>query len=141
MSRFAKTTLLCFILLLSLGCHGDSNKKSIYELQERCGKTAERWAKTKPGEILEYRAHYNAHLNKCFILATLSPIVSNNFFTSFNILYDVNENKEYGHHTNYYRNDGSERHDYIIGDKYYAGRTEAQGEQKWREFVKEIMEE
>ena len=142
MKKFDLLISFYFILLLLLGCNGDSNKKAIYELREHCGKTAEQWVKAKPGEILNYRAHYNLHFNKCFILATLSPVVSNNFYSSFDILYDVNENKEYGHHTSrFYQNGAPESNQCSFRGKYYGGTTGAQAEQKWSEFVKEIMEE
>lgn len=73
------TASICILLiLLCYGCKFKSDSKLDYELQERCGKTAEQWVKAQPGVVLSYRAHYNAHLNKCLILATLSPVVSNN---------------------------------------------------------------
>ena len=106
-----------------------------------CGKSTEHWVKARPGEILNYRSHYNANLNKCFVLATLSPSISNNFYSSFDILYDVNENKEYGHHTVRIDNKGTENDQCFIKGKYYGGRTEAQVKQKWNEFVKEMMAE
>jgi hypothetical protein len=137
MKKFAAIIILYFILLLSIGCQ-DSNKKAVYELQEHCGKTAEQWAKADK-DFLDYRAHYNARLNKCFILETLSPIVSESFSTSYNVLYDVNENKKYGQHmVRFYRSGAPERNQSIIQDKGYEGE---QAKEKWNAFVKEMMEE
>lgn len=137
MNKFAVIIILYFILLLSLGCQ-DSNKKAVYQLQERCGKTAEQWAKADK-DVLDYRTHYNARLNKCFILATLSPIVSEGFSTSYDVLYDVNENKKYGQHmVRFYRSKAPGRNQSIIQDKGYEG---DQGKEKWNAFVKEMMED
>jgi hypothetical protein len=140
MKRLVLLSILSCILLLSLGCRGGSNKKEAYELRERCGKSAAQWVKAKSGEVMNYRVHYNADLNKCFILATLSPVVSNYFYSSFEILYDVDENKEYGHHTTRtYDNGAPENHQCIIKGKFYNNKDQA--EVKWKAFVKATMEE
>jgi hypothetical protein len=141
MKKIIKAILVFFILLAVLSCNSESKKKEMYELQEHCGRSTEQWVKARPGEILNYRSHYNAHLNKCFVLATLSPDISNNFYSSFDILYDVNENKEYGHRTIRFDNKGAESDQCFIRGKYFGGSTEHQVKQKWDEFVKEIMEE
>jgi hypothetical protein len=140
--HYAASALLLLILLLSVSCRGESNKKVVYELRERCGKAAAQWAKARSGEILDYRAHYNDRLNKCFVLAKLSPVVSNNFFTSFDILYDVDENKEIGHHTTWFSQNGTQEHQQcIINGKYYGGSTGADAEEKWKTFVQATMGE
>lgn len=138
MKRFAATIFILSFSIIIVGCNGDSNKKAAYELQERCGRTAEKWVKAKYGEIKNYRAHYNTHLNKCFVLATLSQ---SGFPYSIDCIYDVNENKEYGNYIILYKSEDSARRQCKIRDKYYGGSSGAQAEQKWNEFVKEIMEE
>ena len=138
MLRLLSIFLSCVLLLL-FDCR-ESNKKDAYEIRERCGKSAAQWAKSKSGEIFNFRSHYNAEHNKCFILATLSPVVSNNFYTSFDILYDVDENKEYGHYTSRsYDNGTPNNHQCIIKGKYYGHNEQA--EDKWQAFVKTVMEE
>jgi hypothetical protein len=130
---------VCSLLCLSIGCQA-SSKKEAYELRERCGKSASQWAKTKSGEVINYTAHYNGNLNKCFILAELSPAVSNNFYSSFTMLYDVDENKEYGHlTTRTYDNGNPESHQCIINGKYYTDKDQAHD--KWKTFLKSTMEE
>ena len=89
-----------YVFLTSSGCSRSPNKKEEYELQEQCGRRAEQWAKAH-NDVINYTAHYSSRLNKCFVLATLSSIVSDGFSTSITVLYEVNENKEYGHATMY----------------------------------------
>jgi len=139
MKRLALLYPLSFILLLSLGCR-ESNKKETYELRERCGRSAAQWVKARSTEVMDYRAHYNAELNKCFVLATLSPVVSSFFYSSYDILYDADENKEYGHMTTRtYDNGTPENHQCVIKGKYYTDKEKA--EVKWKDFVKSMMEE
>lgn len=125
----------------SVGFNGGSHKKAVYELQERCERRAKQWVVARPGKVLHYRAHYNAHLNRCFILVKTSPVGSERICSSSEILYNVDENKEYGQHTMRYQSGAEVIHSYIIRGKYYNGHTGGQAEQKWDEFVKEIMEE
>ena len=134
---------LTIICLMSLaGCQQGADKKNAFELQERCGIAAKQWANAKSGEIIEYRAHYNGQLNKCFVLGTLSPVASNNFYTSFDILYDVNENKELGHHTiRFSKTEAWEVHNAFIKGQFYGEKNADQAEQKWKAYVKEMMEE
>ncbi len=135
MKRFMETIFCIFILLMPFGCHEDSNKKAVYELQERCGKTAVQWSKQHT-EVLDYRAHYNAHLNKCIILATLAPIALNNVTSSYYMLYDVNANNTLGQYTvRSYPN--SEDHICIINGENYG----KDSKEKWNSFVKKMMEE
>jgi len=138
MKKIVTAILVCLGLFALLGCTDDSE---IYELQEHCGRAAEQWVKSRPGEILNYRSHYNKQLSKCFIHATLSPAISKNFYSSFDILYDVNGNKEYGRHTINFDSIGSESHQCFIRNKFYGGRSESPAKQRWNEFVKEIMED
>ncbi len=136
MKGFAAIAIFTFFIITpSLNCYGDSDKKTVYELQERCGKTAEQWSK-QHSEVLDYRAHYNDHLNKCIILAKLAPIVSGNVSSSYAMLYDANENKIIGQYTvRFYPN--SEDHICIINGKNYG----KDSKEKWKSFVKEMMEE
>ncbi len=88
------------------GASRAASDKELYELQERCGKRAAEIFKeqvgggtkrTDEGESFStYVNHYNAKLNKCFIMVTTH-------FTEFKtakyvldiIVMDVNENKQY----------------------------------------------
>jgi len=124
-----------FIITPLLYCYGDSSKEMVYELQERCGKTAEQWAK-QHSELVDYIAHYNNNLNKCIILATLTPIISDNHYTSYAMLYDVNAHKIIGQYTVYFYQN-SEDHICIINGKNYG----KDSREKWSSFVKEMMEE
>src|SRR5262249_58178381 len=77
-----------------------------YELQERCVKRAEQifakdWPRGSPDnsagytQTASYVAHYNAKLNKCFMLQTSFAYQSKQP-TIMKHLFDVNSNKEYG---------------------------------------------
>jgi hypothetical protein len=85
--------------------------KDQYELQERCGKRAEEVFKrdyafkgggvtdTKDGEDMTvYENHYNAMLNKCFVLEKVTSIKykTNKGTATKKTLFDVNEHKVYG---------------------------------------------
>lgn len=81
-----------------------------YELQERCGKRATEVIKadgpaiqtTKDQTtISSFTAHYNATMNRCFVLSTSSGVIKSakdKEPSAFNMetLFDVNSNKEYG---------------------------------------------
>jgi hypothetical protein len=80
--------------------------KAQYELQERCAKRAEQlfaksWPKGSPDNSAgytitgDYVSHYNARLNKCFMLETAHSYDKNRPTVSKTLL-DVNSNKQYG---------------------------------------------
>ena len=138
MKKIVTKILVWLGLFALLGCTDDSQ---IYVLQEHCGRAAEQWVKSRPGEILNYRSHYNKQLNKCFVHATLSQAISKNFYSSVDILYDVNDNEEYGRHTMHFNELGLQSHRCFISSKFYGGRSEGSAKQRWNEFVKEIMED
>ncbi len=88
-----------------------ASAKEIYELQEKCGKHAEerfeRWKKEGHSldlsntvtTVSDMANHYNIKLNKCFILVTsrfYNTIKGKSVSASYIVLFDVNENKEYG---------------------------------------------
>ena len=85
-----------------------SNVRADYEFQERCGKTAADWfkARFKDGSektndrqaVSDFSNHYNRKLNKCFVLVAWS-LFSKDDLTTWQQLYDVNENKQYGNFT------------------------------------------
>ena len=85
--------------------------KDEYELQERCGKRAEEVFKrefgngisnTKDSQSMSgYENHFNKKLNKCFVLLRTTIFThktkKEGATTSSDIvLYDINENKQYG---------------------------------------------
>ena len=126
--------VICMIPWLCLA-QGTNTKQMVYELEERCGKSAEQWSKQHP-EVLDYRAHYNDRLNKCIVLVTLAPVLSGNVSTSYYMLYDPNGNAILAQYTvRVYAN--SEDHICIIKGKNYGKSSK----DKWKGLVKELMEE
>jgi len=119
-----------------------------YELQERCGKSAQEYFKRKYGngsvvtedgrEETSYANHYNKKLNKCFVTTTLhnyvykggQPEYAKSFFIT---LLDVNESKEYGRFFNIYPKDTPALCE--IEDKRCASYAE------WDATLKTYMEE
>jgi len=99
MKRFIEIIFCISILLISYSCTQDSNRKTAYELQERCGKSAVHWSE-QHNEVIDYKAHYNSSLNKCIVYATLAPIVGSNVITSYYMLYDVNAHSKLGQYKN-----------------------------------------
>lgn len=134
MKRFTEIIFCIFILLMSYSCAQESNRKTVYELQERCGKSAEQGSK-QHSEVIDYKAHYNSSLNKCIVLATLASITGNNVSTSYYMLYDVNANNKLGQCTVRSYTD-SEDHICIIDGKNYGNESKEKGDS----FVKEMME-
>jgi len=84
--------------------------KEEYELQERCKNSADKWFQKEWGGkhtssneemviMADYKCHYNKKLNKCFVLLTTISIPKKDkkgkkIETA--VLFDINENKEYG---------------------------------------------
>jgi hypothetical protein len=78
--------------------------KALYELQERCGRLAamtfqREWGRNAGQTLATYENHYSPRLNKCFYLEirTILPRSANESNIKHLTLYDLNENKEYGH--------------------------------------------
>lgn len=119
MKEFAYIIISIFSLLLSMGCEADSNKKALYELQDRCGKRAEQVFKDKYDMLglRNYENHYNTHLNKCFLHI---------YDSAAEYLLDINENRE----SMYIFKGGR----CIIDGKFCKSQHE------WDAFVKEMME-
>jgi hypothetical protein len=76
----------------------------LYQLQERCGKTAAEVFRRDYENVtikgaenwhFNYQAHYNAHLNKCFLLLISTFNENDNVIQSY-YLSDLFENREYG---------------------------------------------
>ena len=108
-----KIFLLLFTLSLSLPRFAWADPdKGVYELQERCGRRATEWFKaeygngvtnSKEGQTLSnFRNHYNARLNKCFVLLMSTSISHKRTATgqiastTIETLFDLNDNNEYG---------------------------------------------
>jgi len=103
-----------------------------YRLQENCGKlAAETFRRKPPDEDRDYRAHYNARLNKCFYEETyISPTP-----TGINIwvyLSDLQENRIYG---GFHRSTRIGLFYCNLQDK------ECHSEAEWEMLVKSYMEE
>jgi hypothetical protein len=109
-SRFRLSSIAISLAALALGVSSNSANavpdKVQYELQERCAKRAEQifakdWPHGSPDNSVGYTqrasyiSHYNASLNKCFILETTEAYDPKGPGI-IKILLDVNSNKEYG---------------------------------------------
>src|SRR5262249_17957667 len=80
--------------------------KERYELSERCGRTAdalmkreyEAFSSYETRHIYNQRNHYNARLNKCFLVLVHFSYPAKNFDDSLRELklIDLHENKDYG---------------------------------------------
>ncbi|WP_076867006.1 hypothetical protein [Bradyrhizobium mercantei] len=114
----------------------------VYNLRERCGKLAAAvYAKdyspsqktaTGGSEMFNYENHYSQKLNKCFYLEVATFFEKNERSTSMR-LYDLNENKEYGH---YWHSFGSLNSvDCGVGD------TRCSTEDEFRKLAKPYLEE
>lgn len=131
------------------------SKRQAYELAERCGKTASEefrreWkegsVKTESGNMIaSFTSHYNSKLNKCFYLQNVmhydkkkgAAELPQSFMQIQ--LYDIHENKEYGH---YFATVGLDRlplngapPDCMVQDKLCAS------EKEWTALVKPYMED
>ena len=110
--RNIKFIFLIFFLFLFSNSYGAEKQKlsvqEVYELQERCGKSAAEFFKKKYGTDLDYagsgtthhyNCHYNQKLNKCFILITGTFNRTKDAEEKISMmieLYDVQENALYG---------------------------------------------
>jgi len=121
-------------------------QKILYELQERCNKDCEHWA-NRVSYGMDYIAHYNSHLNKCFALSTLHEdrIEEGKFSNVLTVLYEVNENIQYGHlTTRFYDNSDMATYYQCTINQGKAEEKGYQGDEakeKWAIFVKEMMED
>jgi hypothetical protein len=140
--------IVVFTVLTSLPSHSVAAEtktltiKELYELKERCGKTCAQRFKEEYGKesmyskdgvsgIRIYNSHYNAKLNRCFILIrdkTYSKEPS-----TLIMLWDVNENKQYGEYF-YMRNDLGTVNCWVLG-------KQCASEREWDSLVKAYMEE
>ena len=100
--------ILALATLLASTCYAAPDKVQ-YELQERCGKTCKdaferEWGRNgvvnnDDGQMrATYQNHYSVRLNKCFYLeeVTTYPINKTQSVHEDQVLYDINENKQYG---------------------------------------------
>jgi hypothetical protein len=107
MKKFHILFIILGVLLIN-NAYADSLKGE-YEFQERCKKSADEWFQREWGgkhtnkdekwnTIVNYENHYNRKLNKCFVLLTTTsiPITKKDHLIIQNVLFDINENKEYG---------------------------------------------
>lgn len=100
------TTFFCIAcnFVLFGTCYAKSAKQD-YDLQEKCGDTASKFFKKEDFSLAtkdivlfkNYKNHYNKKLNKCFILITSKlKRLNTNDVSESQIIFDVNENMEYG---------------------------------------------
>ena len=144
MGTISKVTgLVPLLALLLFPLHSNAGPKEDYELQERCGKRADERFKMEYGNgsssdkdstyIFAYRNHYNAKLNKCFILITTTTIPKreDRDIMIMTNLYDVNENKDYASIVN-------------VKQKIFGCRVLdklCKSENEWNLLIKPYMEE
>jgi len=89
------------MLTLISNTYGGSLKEE-YELQERCDKSAaiifkKKFVTSEQDVIVDYQAHYNKNLNKCFMLVTRSDFKQGGKKGRPNMsksLIDIHEHKE-----------------------------------------------
>jgi hypothetical protein len=122
----------------------DANKV-VYELQERCGKTASEVFKKEYGSGLssdenatrtsDYTNHYNAKLNKCFIVIRETTFTKNKEIGWYlnRFLIDVNENKEYGSFAKFQKE--------LKPQSCVVGVRQCSSEAEWDALIKPYMEE
>lgn len=111
MIKSAFVAILALVALSPSGSACASTPNEQYELSERCGKRVEEWFIREWGKTgivvtnetttaAEYRNHYNARMNKCFMLLTVQRLPNRSGkgppFERRVILMDINESKEYG---------------------------------------------
>jgi hypothetical protein len=120
--------------------------KELYELKERCGKTCAQRFKEEYGKegiysdkdskgLRSYNSHYNAKLDKCFILiedTSYPPVVSRQ-----KLLLDIIENKIYGE---FYAFSVDKKGLYDI-TQCQVQRKPCKSEQEWDSLIKPFMEE
>ena len=100
---------LCAVLALTSTPAAATPDKAAYELQMQCGRDAREWftyarqsgqLSVKEGVTRsQFRNHYNARLNKCFLLATSvvdDPVYPGAVNTRFQ-LFDISENVAVAH--------------------------------------------
>lgn len=113
-----------------------------YLLQERCGTRAEaafskdytpRVQATKEGTwSFNYENHYSEKLNKCFFLE-ISILAGHRKMSKQLRLYDLNENKEYGHFWS--STDVPTLVDCLVGE------TRCSSETEWRMLAKPYLQD
>ncbi len=107
MLKMIFSILIIMSLLTVFSIAYAASDKEVYELQERCKKSADAWFQEntpKAGEstsTFDHRNHYNKKLNKCFVLftAVIPTWDANNKrgpTQERTLLMDVNENNEIG---------------------------------------------
>jgi hypothetical protein len=121
--------------------------KELYELSERCGKTSAQRFKEEVGKEglysdkaasggRTYNSHYNVKLNKCFILTTDQSYGPTRGLVK--LLFDINENKEYGEIVAVQINKDSFE---TTVSNCYVLETHCKSEKEWDLLVKPYMEE
>jgi len=122
--------------LLATGAQAQTAKEQ-HELSALCGKqAAERFEKSwgkQEDELNHYESHYNSRLNKCFYVEWTNSLKDAfPFFSS--ILYDLNENKEYGSYAMWMKFPEKPLH-----CRVQMKSCESQDE--WAELIKPFMED
>jgi hypothetical protein len=137
--------LILLLLPALLGSSYAASNKEESELQERCGKDAEKFFERTVGNGPDrndkktgktgYANHYNRKLNKCFILVTtmIAPKYKNESVIIFKELWNIDETKAYGNIVAA-QNDNAPIRCTVLNDVCHS-------EEEWDSLVKAYMEE
>jgi hypothetical protein len=136
-ARIKKTIIAAFAAANLISTAEAEPNKMLFELQERCGKQAAE-AFGSPSAISDknilttasYENHYNARLNKCFYLLTVTTSSLERWRLKNVVLIDLHENKEYGTFMG-----GT-----VVTSCEVRG-IQCRTEQEWQALVKPFMEE
>jgi hypothetical protein len=141
MSAWVLVGLVC-ALIPSFARAQQATAAELYMLRERCGKLASsvydkdysphtQTTATGGQEVFNYEAHYSQRLNKCFYLEVISFFEKDGRSNSMR-LFDINENKEYGH---YWQSDRFKFVDCMVGE------TRCSSEDEFRQLAKPYLED
>jgi hypothetical protein len=118
--------------------------KVLYELQEKCGRSAAAvfdrdnpegaTSVTPDGHTTAtFENHYNANLKKCFVIYIQTFFAKDSVKMSMTI-FDINENKHYGEFFGHPNGYGSDI------DVCYVQDSRCKSQVEWRNFVQQYME-
>lgn len=144
--------MILFIALILLPVHNASTETKLsaielYQLKERCGKTCSERFKEEYGKegpysyegnkgLIAYSSHYNAKLNKCFILITDARYSDEGYQSD--VLWDIIENKVYGDYFAFRRDKKSFN---MTITKCGVLGVSCKSKREWDTLVKPYMEE
>lgn len=149
MRKISILFVMLWLIIFNIAYAGSIKEE--YELQERCKNSADKWfQKEWDGKhissdeerviMADYKCHYNKKLNKCFVLLTTMSMPTKNKKGNkieTNVLFDINENKEYGSYDNIQNESG---YGHVLDMKSSID-IECSTKGDWNLLVKQYMEE